>query len=128
MGYFISALFLCGFGYFFVVMLLVYGLGRVRSGVSEKKPFVSVVIAARNEKARIKTCLTSLMRQNYKSDLFEVVVADDRSVDGTSEILEEFKSFFENLKIIISLRSYISANKTNSKGQSDLEKLLKDSV
>jgi cellulose synthase/poly-beta-1,6-N-acetylglucosamine synthase-like glycosyltransferase len=81
-------------------MLLVYGLGRVRSGVSEKKPFVSVVIAARNEKARIKTCLTSLMRQNYKSDLFEVVVADDRSVDGTSEILEEFKSFFENLKII----------------------------
>ena len=100
MGYFISALFFCGFGYFSVVMLLVYGLGKIRSGVSEKKPFVSVVIAARNEKASIKTCLTSLMRQNYKSELFEVIVADDRSNDGTSEILAEFKPLFANLTII----------------------------
>ncbi|MFC1541578.1 glycosyltransferase [Candidatus Latescibacterota bacterium] len=40
------------------------------------------------------------MRQNYKSELFEVIVADDRSDDGTSVVLEEFKSIFSNLKVV----------------------------
>ncbi len=100
MIYFLALLVLLGFGYFAITAALMYGLGRVRDGVSEKKPFVSVVIAARNEQASIKTCLTALMRQNYKSELFEVIVADDRSSDSTSEILVEFENIFPNLKTV----------------------------
>ena len=100
MNYFVTLLFISGFGYLTVVMILVYGFRRIRSGISEKKPFVSVVIAARNEKTSVSTCLTSLMRQNYKSELFEVIVVDDRSEDGTFDVLSHFRSVWNNLKII----------------------------
>lgn len=100
MNYFVTLLFVSGFGYFTIVMILLYGFRRIRCGISEKKPFVSVIIAARNEKNSVSTCLTSLMRQNYKPELFEVIVVDDRSEDGTFEVLSHFKSVWNSLKII----------------------------
>lgn len=51
-------------------------------------PMVSVLIPARNEAAKIRRTLESLLSQNYPA--FEVIVADDRSEDDTSRILREF--------------------------------------
>lgn len=47
--------------------------------------FISVVIAARNEAARIGACLESLAAQTNRN--FEVIVADDASDDGTGELI-----------------------------------------
>jgi cellulose synthase/poly-beta-1,6-N-acetylglucosamine synthase-like glycosyltransferase len=44
-------------------------------------PFVSVVVAARNEAAKIEPALQSLLTQDYPN--YEVVVVDDRSTDAT---------------------------------------------
>lgn len=61
------------------------GLARLRTSVSEERPFVSVVIAARNEAGYIGHCLDGLARQTYPSDRFEVIVVDDDSSDRTYE-------------------------------------------
>lgn len=54
-------------------------------------PFVSVVIAARDEERSIGECLCSLRRQEY--DGYEIIVADDSSADRTPEIVrKEFPS------------------------------------
>jgi glycosyltransferase involved in cell wall biosynthesis len=51
-------------------------------------PFVSVLIPARNEEENLPVLLDSLIKQDYTN--FEVVVYDDHSEDGTSQVLEQF--------------------------------------
>jgi chlorobactene glucosyltransferase len=48
-------------------------------------PRVSVLLPARNEAVRIRTCLESLLEQNYPS--LEILVLDDESSDATAEIV-----------------------------------------
>jgi chlorobactene glucosyltransferase len=48
-------------------------------------PRVSVLVPARNEALRIRTCLESLLQQNYPS--LEILVLDDESQDATAEIV-----------------------------------------
>lgn len=52
-------------------------------------PFVSVLIAARNEEDHIISCVESCLQQNYPAHKFEVIVVDDQSEDDTYELLEE---------------------------------------
>src|SRR6202008_2227042 len=47
-------------------------------------PRVSILLPARNEALRIRSCLESLLKQNYSS--LEIIVLDDESVDATAEI------------------------------------------
>ena len=46
-------------------------------------PFVSVVIAARNEASSLGECLSALARQGYPAHLVQIIVADGCSTDGT---------------------------------------------
>jgi chlorobactene glucosyltransferase len=46
-----------------------------------EKPYVSVIVPARNEAANIERCVRSLARSSYPS--FEIIVVDDGSEDGT---------------------------------------------
>ncbi len=66
------------------------------SADSTKK--VSVCIPARNEVDVIEKCVTSVLKQNYEN--FEVLVLDDESTDGTSEVIEKLSSIVHNLKSI----------------------------
>ena len=49
---------------------------------------VSVIITAYNEVRHISRCLDSLLRQNF--DNFEIIVVDDGSTDGTSELVKRY--------------------------------------
>jgi chlorobactene glucosyltransferase len=61
-------------------------------------PFVSVVVPARNEVTKIARCLQSLGLQDYPN--FEVVVIDDRSTDGTGDVIAALAERFPNIKHI----------------------------
>ena len=75
-----SALYVAG------VIWFVAGM-RKREGKNRQTPFVSVVVAARDEVERIRECLGGLVAQDYPN--FEVVVVDDGSTDGTAKIVGE---------------------------------------
>ncbi|MBE0645615.1 MAG: glycosyltransferase [Bacteroidetes bacterium] len=53
----------------------------------EPRP-VSVIIAAHNEAAVLPRLLAALNEQDYPRDLFEIILVDDRSDDGTSDIAQ----------------------------------------
>jgi len=53
-------------------------------------PFVSVVVPVYNGEETIQTCVESLIELDYPKDGFEVLVVDNRSTDGTREILRRY--------------------------------------
>ncbi|MBF8965181.1 glycosyltransferase [Pontibacter sp. FD36] len=51
---------------------------------------ISVIIPVRNEAQQIPVLLQDLEMQNYPVELFEVLVVDDHSDDGTAQQIQEF--------------------------------------
>ncbi len=64
----------------------------------KKWPFVSVLIPARNEEGRIRPCLESLLKQDYPA--FEILVLDDRSTDGTFNLVKVLAQRNRRLKVL----------------------------
>jgi cellulose synthase/poly-beta-1,6-N-acetylglucosamine synthase-like glycosyltransferase len=54
------------------------------------KTTVSILIAARNEEDKIFKTISDILAQDYPSHLVELIVVDDHSTDGTSEIVLSF--------------------------------------
>ena len=78
-------------GYISLIISLIIGLYHLQDGKNSQKYFVSVIVAAHNEEENIGLCLNSLLRQTYPHDSYEIIVIDDRSSDGTWEIVQKFQ-------------------------------------
>jgi poly-beta-1,6-N-acetyl-D-glucosamine synthase len=73
------------------VVALCFFSGLFRSNIppqTRPKPFISVVIAARDEADYITQCLTGFTQQTYPSTHFEVLVVNDESTDQTAQLVE----------------------------------------
>ena len=64
-----------------------WGLGRLKPGHFNEQPLVSIIVAARNEAQNIRNCLAALKRQSYPRAKLEIIIVDDRSEDGTAELV-----------------------------------------
>jgi len=81
-------------------LILLYGTFRPRPARVSQQPFVSVLIAARNEEKRLSHCLDSLLRSQYPAEKFEILVIDDRSTDQTRNIAESFSRQHPQVRVI----------------------------
>lgn len=63
-------------------------------------PFISVIIAARNEESRIGPTLESLAQLKYPGEKYEVIFVDDASTDKTAERIEAFTNKYSNWLLI----------------------------
>jgi cellulose synthase/poly-beta-1,6-N-acetylglucosamine synthase-like glycosyltransferase len=85
--------------YLLTGILLQAGLGRrYKPGVGQ--PFVSVLVAARNEEKTLASCLDSLAANTYPPDKHEIIVIDDRSTDQTAAIAHTYTRRFSHFKLI----------------------------
>lgn len=66
----------------------------------EGKLNISIIVAAKNEAQNIPNLISALCAQNYPKDLFEVIIVDDNSVDGTFDIATELSRNLDNFTII----------------------------
>jgi glycosyltransferase involved in cell wall biosynthesis len=66
----------------------------------ETKPKVSLLIAMRNEAARIGECLESIFRQDYPPDLVEVLIMDGKSTDASWRVVEDLIRGRPNFKLL----------------------------
>ena len=71
---------------------------------------VSIIICARNEEDNLRRNLPLVLQQDYP--VFEVIVVDDRSGDGTQDLLRELQKTYPHLR-----KSYIKEGKDFSRGK-----------
>lgn len=67
-------------------------------GAGDDAPFLSVLVAAKDEAGNIETCLRTLLAQDYPR--FEVIAVNDRSDDDTLGIIERLAGRDERLRCI----------------------------
>jgi len=82
---------------------LVIVFAKPRSVDEEMKgdlPFVSLLVAAKNEELVISNLVNNLCNLEYPRSRYEVWIVDDNSSDKTPELLYELALKYENLKVL----------------------------
>lgn len=87
----------------FILLVSIYNLitapvVRTFNLNNETKPFVSVLIPARNEENNIGKCLNHLVAQDYNN--LEILVLDDHSTDKTGKIVAGYQEKHKQIKLI----------------------------
>lgn len=97
----LASVVICSFlVYLYYLQLFTRGLEKGRDLINYHKPFVSIVVAARNEETNIQRLMTALLNQNYPLELYEIIVANDGSTDATEENVKLFAEKWKNVKLI----------------------------
>jgi 1,2-diacylglycerol 3-beta-glucosyltransferase len=63
-------------------------------------PYVSVLVAAKNEEAVIAKLVNNLCHLEYPDGKYEVWIIDDRSTDNTPHLLAELEQKYKQLKVL----------------------------
>jgi glycosyltransferase involved in cell wall biosynthesis len=86
--------------YIFAVVIIVYvlfttlaviGFNRLNqdlqtSAIDLNPTFISIVLSARNEASTIEVCLEQIIKQQFPTTHFEIIVIDDASEDDTYQL------------------------------------------
>ncbi|HXA01810.1 MAG TPA: glycosyltransferase [Cytophagaceae bacterium] len=97
-----------------LIIIYVFRCTDVKTGYSET-PFISILLAARNEEKNIHRCLEALARLNYPATHFEVLIGNDQSEDVTAALAEKFTISYPNFKLI-----HIESQLGHAKGKANV--------
>lgn len=73
------------------------------------RPFISVVLAVRNESRFIQSTLLKILNQDYGTENYEIIVADGMSADDTRAVIEELQKKYANLRLIENPKQIVAA-------------------
>ncbi len=74
------------------------GLFRKKNPESSDLPFISIVVALKNEEDNLKDLINGLKNQNYPKDKYEILLVDNASDDNTHQHIEEMVSDLPQFK------------------------------
>jgi len=66
------------------------GQSHGKRGSARRLPVFSVVVPAKNEEHVLPRLLDALLKQSYPEDMFEIIVVEDGSTDGTQQVCEQY--------------------------------------
>ena len=82
-----------------IFLAIVIARGRSKKG-EDMGHYFSIIIPARNEEKVIYETLRNVLRLDYPSELFEVIVVNDGSTDKTESIVRGLQEKHSNLKLL----------------------------
>ena len=85
----------------FMAIYVLLGLSTIKQvaklAVITKEPSLAIIIAVRNEEEDLEKALQSVCNINYENH--RIIVVNDRSTDGTGEILKKFTGLYPKLTV-----------------------------
>jgi len=86
--------------YFIFILWLSQGIKNISADAlnQTKSPFLSIIIAVKNEEKNLNILIESLYNQSLPKDLFEIIIINDESEDNTPDILDNYRNKISNLK------------------------------
>lgn len=76
---------------------------------STSLPFVSIIMAVRNEAEHLEDCLRSVASLDYPPDQLEMILVDGNSTDATGEILTQWKANDKRISVLSNPKGSASA-------------------
>lgn len=80
----------------FIQLFSLFNYKNAQDKSTRSTPFVSILLAVRNEEENILDCLEGLRNLNYPNDRYQVLIGDDQSTDNTRDIVLEYIKNEEN--------------------------------
>jgi 1,2-diacylglycerol 3-beta-glucosyltransferase len=80
-------------------LMLMIGTGHIEDGENVGHYF-SILVPANNEEDVIEETLEHILKMDYPSELFEVIVINDGSIDNTEKIVQDLQYNYSHLKLI----------------------------
>jgi cellulose synthase/poly-beta-1,6-N-acetylglucosamine synthase-like glycosyltransferase len=80
-----------------------------KNGITDT-PFISILIAARDEEKNLGNCLESILAVDYPADRFEVLIGNDDSDDQTGEVADAFSIRYPQVKSYTIVKHSIQGN------------------
>jgi cellulose synthase/poly-beta-1,6-N-acetylglucosamine synthase-like glycosyltransferase len=88
-------------GYFIQSVLFVIGAKKKFPRIKDDElPTATVIVSARDEEDKILNCLESLNKLEYPQGKLKIIIVDDRSMDNTGDIIDDYiksKSIFKKI-------------------------------
>ena len=82
---------------YFLVIFRKFAFSKLQKS-TPKNISVSVLVSAKNEAQNLKQFIPLIAKQDYPD--FEIVLINDGSIDNTLEVMEQFASKYDNIKIV----------------------------
>jgi 1,2-diacylglycerol 3-beta-glucosyltransferase len=85
---------------FHAIVLVFASPRRKTEEMQGEYPYVSLLVAAKNEEAVIGNLVNNLCNLEYPLQKYEVWIVDDNSTDKTPQLLAQLEEKYDNLKIL----------------------------
>ena len=92
-----------------LIILWITSYKNAKDGINDT-PFISILIAARNEEDNLADCLDSLVALDYSTDRYEILVGNDNSEDQTGEIADAYEVRYPQIKSYTIYKQKIKGN------------------
>lgn len=79
-------------------LLRIPRIAQIAPAEGDHLPRISVLFAARDEEKKLAAALSSMLELDYPD--YEVIAVDDRSTDGTGELLDQFARGNPHLRVL----------------------------
>jgi len=96
---FLTIYFLVACTLYNLFLMIILSTGHVDDG-EDIAHYFSIIVPARNEEDVIGETLEHILNLNYPSELFEVIVVNDGSLDETEHVVRGLQRKYPNLKLI----------------------------
>ncbi|MHA2231862.1 MAG: glycosyltransferase [Candidatus Hodarchaeales archaeon] len=96
---FLTLYFFSGCTLYNIFLLVVLSRARIKKG-EDIGHFFSLLIPAHNEESVLGETLERVLNLDYPSELYEVIVVNDGSVDKTERVARRFQQKHPNLKVL----------------------------
>ncbi len=91
---------ICIFSYALFSFILAWALLKKEHQNDIVQPFISIIIAVKNEAVTLEKCIQSLVSLNYPVEKMEIILVDDDSKDQSAQIISKYTKVHPHIKYI----------------------------